>query len=583
MKISAYATHESYWRHLAPIVDELRARGVEVSCWSRRGKPWGPAAYMRRSLVDEIVLTASWVDAREWRDRIVVYVEHGAGQTYETPLTRFSNGYAGGGDLEHVELFLCPSERVAELWRARYPVRAEVVGCPALDRLSSARGPRREGDRTERRPLARPVVAFTCHWRMGGDELPEGMPALPEYFGAIAELGDSIELLGHAHPRIRSQMEREYSKLGIPFEADPDVVLDRADLLVADNTSLMYEAAALDVPVLALNSPLYRRDVEHGLRFWQFVPGLQCDEPAHLASSIDVALRDGPVLKRLRARAASYAYASVDGQAAARAADAVLTLEGITMQQRARRGQEVTTPTEVSGRWREVEERLYALGATDELVDAMRGDWSKMTVAQQDRLRRLNDVLLRREIVAALRAADTDTLDVDESESSEYEPYSELPSEDEIDEAARELLSGEDEGVILEAVGTDVDLADRLFRLELEQGDESRTGLLEALAAVAGFQFDPGDGEPREAVEAPADGTVTEISGDGSGRKLPDAPAGYHPPDAVELSDASGDEDAESHVDDADDSESDEDDDESDDSELDDDDEAELEDDDADE
>jgi hypothetical protein len=576
MKISAYATHESYWRHLQPIVDELRARGVEVACWSRRGKPWGPAAYGRRSNVDDIVLTASWVDAREWRDRVVVYVEHGAGQTYSTKLTRFQNGYAGGGDLEHVELFLCPSERVAELWRARYIARAEVVGSPALDGLSSARHDPHRARRVDGNddPSPRPLVAFTCHWRMGGDELPEGMPALPLYLEAIAAL-EGVDVLGHAHPRIRSQMEREYSKLGIPFEPDPDVVLSSIDLLVADNTSLMYEAAALDVPVLALNAPFYRRDVEHGLRFWQFVPGLQCDEPAHLASSIDVALRDGPVLKRLRARAARAAYDLVDGRAAARAADAVLTLEGATMQKRVRQGQEITTPTEVSGRWNEVEERLYALGATDELVDDMRAQWGKMTTAQQDRIRRLNDVLLRREIVLALRAADSGE-ELDEPDP-EFEPYSELPSEDEIDEAASALLDKTDEGEILEALGTDVDLADRLFRLELAR-EGSRDGLLEAFAAVAGFQYDPGDGIERTAVEAEVDGEPVEISGDGNGTKLPPAPPNYEHPEVVVLDE--DDEDAEVSAEVANDSESVTGDVESD---EDDDDVAELEDDDDDE
>lgn len=544
MKISAYATHESYWRHLAPIVDELRARGVEVTTWSRRGKPWGPAAYARRALVDDIVLTASWVDAHEWRDRVVVYVEHGAGQTYDTPITRLSKGYPGGDELGHVELFLCPSERVADLWRARYVARAEVVGCPALDGLSSAeRGPRREGGRTGTNPSPRPVVAFTCHWRMGGDELPEGMPALPLYLEAIAGL--DVDVLGHSHPRIRSQMQREFEQLGIRFEPDPDVVLSSIDLLVADNTSLMYEAAALDVPVLALNAPFYRRDVEHGLRFWQYVPGLQCDEPAHLASSIDVALRDGPVLKRLRARAARAAYDLLDGRAAARAADAILTLEGTTMPQRqVRQGQEVlVTPTEVSGRWIEVEERLYALGSTDELVDDMRTQWGKMTTSQQDRIRRLNDVLLRREIVLALRAGDSAEGIADPE--LQGEPYSELPSDDEIDEAANELLDKTDDGEILEALGTDVDLADRLFRLELTR-ETPRDGLLEAFASVAGFEYFPGTGEEMTAVEAEVGGDAVEISGDGSGQKLPPAPDNYAAPEAVDLSELDGKADGES-------------------------------------
>lgn len=136
-------------------------------------------------------------------------------------------------------------------------------------------------------------------------------------------------MIGHAHPRAGRRAREMFDRLGVPFEVDVDRVLDRLArscqprLLVADNTSVMYEAAALDVPVLALNAPSYRRDVEHGLRFWDLVPGLQVDEPRDLEAGIVHALADPPEARALRARAGAHTYAHRDGSSSRRAAEAI--------------------------------------------------------------------------------------------------------------------------------------------------------------------------------------------------------------------------------------------------------------------
>lgn len=133
--LDAYASAPHYAAHIEPVWAALppEARGT---FWTARARDrWGTPVPARWPL-DRLVLVASYVDARRARPRPVVYLEHGAGQTY--PGDSRSAGhpsYSGGRELDHVVLFLCPSGVVADRWSARYPdVPAVVVGCPYLDR-----------------------------------------------------------------------------------------------------------------------------------------------------------------------------------------------------------------------------------------------------------------------------------------------------------------------------------------------------------------------------------------------------------------------------------------------------------------
>lgn len=134
--IHAYASQNNYWRHLAPIVDELRARGHPVETWAARGfQPWGarvPGDGKRPfGGPDDMLLAASWIDGRKFPRIPLIHVEHGAGQTYRDGR---QEGYSGASGLAHARLFICPGEHVAGRWRAVYPAaRTAVVGCPALD------------------------------------------------------------------------------------------------------------------------------------------------------------------------------------------------------------------------------------------------------------------------------------------------------------------------------------------------------------------------------------------------------------------------------------------------------------------
>jgi DNA-binding transcriptional LysR family regulator len=224
----------------------------------------------------DVALVASYGDlrrARRSRFRRIVLAQHGAGQSYSNT----NPHYPGGSDNGDVGLFLAPNEYAANRWRQAYPRAAvEVVGSPRLDSL----------------PVREPGPVTACvsfHW--DGYLCPETRSALPHYRNVLGELSRSVNLIGHGHPR--TNLGPMYRKLGIEFVPSFDEVCRRADVYVCDNSSTIFEFAATGRPVVLLNSPAWRRDVNHGLRFWDAAHvGINVDEPGQLVGSVLEALQD---------------------------------------------------------------------------------------------------------------------------------------------------------------------------------------------------------------------------------------------------------------------------------------------------
>lgn len=241
----------------------------------------------------------------------IALLEHGAGQTYiDDPFP----GYPGGHNRAHISLFLCTNQQVADANLAAYPsARAEVIGSPRLDRW------------LDPTPLDNPtpVVALSFHW-WGDDavcpEASSAFPAYEPYLRTLAADPPGVKLLGHGHPRAWGELHAFWREIGVEPVEDFDQVLARADLYVCDNSSTMYEFAATGRPVLALNAPWWRRHVEHGLRFWDMVPGYQLEEPSGLTWAILHTLEDGQKAQWQRQQAVEYVYPFRDGGDAARAA-----------------------------------------------------------------------------------------------------------------------------------------------------------------------------------------------------------------------------------------------------------------------
>lgn len=268
MKIDALATEPHYLDHLKPVWDALpeNAKGT---------------LHTRSSNINHertVTLAASFKDMQAARHRLrpVIMMEHGAGQTYDTNV---SQSYIGAEDRYGVVGVLVPNSRAAIIHRNAHPeIPVAVVGCPKLDAMLTRPAPVDE------------VPAISFHWDC--NVCPETRSAMPHYRSGLKMLRENLStVLGHAHPRIWPHAVQSYRQAGIePVEHFADIA-QRASVYVCDNSSTLFEFAALGRPVVLMNAPWYRKDVHHGGRFWEWSSiGTNVEHPRDLLPAIEQAL-----------------------------------------------------------------------------------------------------------------------------------------------------------------------------------------------------------------------------------------------------------------------------------------------------
>lgn len=292
--VDGFASESHYAAHVRPVFEALTDRG---SFWDKHPHGDGP------------VIVAGYRDLLAVANRPVVFMEHGAGQTYG----KGHSSFAGGRNHESVVLFLCPAERVVAKWREAYPhTRAVAVGCPKLDPWHSGKF----------KPHGS-AVAISFHWE--SQTCPETRSAFPFYEAVLPALPKAFgEVLGHAHPRMFDRVAPVYERAGIEPVRNFDEVLDRAGVYICDNSSTIYEFASTDRPVVVLNAPWYRRTANHGLRFWEMSDvGLRCETPSELLATVALAQIDPVQIKNRRHEIVAQVYEACDGHAAERAAAAI--------------------------------------------------------------------------------------------------------------------------------------------------------------------------------------------------------------------------------------------------------------------
>lgn len=312
-----YATARGQFLVDARLVDHARSLGIDptpIDAGATRSIKL-PATTTPRG---RRILVASYGDtkvARRMGYGDFAFLEHGIGQTYAGARGAAAKhpSYSGGGDREDASLFLVPNAHAAARWRQAYPAaNIAIVGCPKLDDL-----PRRQAG-------PGPVVAISFHCPFA--VAPETDTALGHFGAVLPDLAKRYAVIGHGHPKgdWPARMERVYRRAGIPYVADFADVCRQADVYVCDNSSTIYEFAATGRPVVLMNSPRYRRNVEHGLRFWEASRvGLNVSNPADLGDIVATALMDDFTAQRDREAALGIVY----GQRTNGAASAATALQ----------------------------------------------------------------------------------------------------------------------------------------------------------------------------------------------------------------------------------------------------------------
>lgn len=321
-RVDFYVSQPNYAAHLAPIWHALDpaergrwhvanprlrapavAEGVAVHDMAQ-GWPSGP---LRPCVV------AGGTDAAGMRQRPCILVEHGVGQAYDVDHPSYSGGCRRGS----VALFLCPNEVVARRNADAYPeAQVAIIGSPRLDQL------RQRATSTDRT-----TAALSFHWdcRL----TPESRWALPHYERALPDLVAALrkaghEVIGHGHPRFSVHFSRLWQRLGVEHVRDFTEVVDRAWLYVCDNSSTLYEWAALGRPVVVLDAPWYRQSVDLWPRFWSCADvGVRIADPLHLQPAVLLGLLDPPAVRARRQAIVDEVTPLLDGQGAQRAAAAI--------------------------------------------------------------------------------------------------------------------------------------------------------------------------------------------------------------------------------------------------------------------
>lgn len=282
MKIDVYASENHYVDHIAPIWLKLpdKYRGTFYVSKNSYQKA---QSYNIDSIISLpiglLTLVASYGDYRKTNGH-VIFMEHGIGNTYSND----HPSYAGGMGKDRVVLFLNQHYYTQEKNINAYPsAKQAIIGTPKLDSIN------RDLNFTFN---DKPNICLSFHWDC--NVAPETKTAFEHYRGIIPfiNMNKNFNLFFHGHPRDEKVWDNYCKKNNIKRIKDLSKVFEIADIYICDNSSSMYEFAATGKPVIVLNAPWYRKDINHGIRFWEFILGPQVDYPKDLFAVIDYMIKN---------------------------------------------------------------------------------------------------------------------------------------------------------------------------------------------------------------------------------------------------------------------------------------------------
>lgn len=263
-QINAFASERHYYERVRTVWDQLPKYLKGEFVVHPRLDGLGDRS-QREPNQDGYLMVASHKDSL-WAKNKFIYIEHGAGQSYSNSKDNFSNSFRPN--------MLCA------LIPGPYCAAKTQLANPGVPVISIGAAHLRDVKRTDPQKLA-----FAWHWRCS--VCIETDTAFDQYQDEMILATRRWESIGHGHPRIIDELSMVYKMYGIETVYDSKQVLSHAGLLVADNTSLIYEAAVLDIPVILINKTDWRRDRNYGLRFWDLLPGPQVNHPSELIPEIE--------------------------------------------------------------------------------------------------------------------------------------------------------------------------------------------------------------------------------------------------------------------------------------------------------
>lgn len=249
MKIHAIASQPHYLAHIEAIHKHLPPE-IQGTIWT------GKVANDRNAAPEDVFMVAGFSDLIRVRDHRIIYVEHGAGQSYRDVKDGRRGYYHGDPHPERVIAYIAPRQEVADRWERP----AFAAGAPICDPHSHETG------------NSAPVATIGFHWD-ASLICPEAGTALEHYANDLPRIIARLEESGYGvtatvHPK-DTWAPSMWDRLDVPMLPAHEV-RRHTDLLIMDNSSLMYELCYLGRTVIALNAPWYRRNVNHGLRFWDW-------------------------------------------------------------------------------------------------------------------------------------------------------------------------------------------------------------------------------------------------------------------------------------------------------------------------
>lgn len=244
-------------------------------------------------------------------ERRIFMMEHGTGHGFGT--SAYPNG---PGERDVVSLFLPPNQYTADKIHTVRSTACEVVGTPKLDWII-------QYEETFLQRSHPATVCISFHHGSRNRKPPEAGSAFEHYKDVVASLKPHYNLVAHGHPLSRVRDLPFYASIGVPFIEDFKDVMKIADVYVNDLSSTLYEFAATSKPVVVLNAPWFRKNVYHGLRFWDYADiGINVENPMDLKRAIDKTLSDPTLFLPQRKKAVLDLFPYL-GHSAIRAANVI--------------------------------------------------------------------------------------------------------------------------------------------------------------------------------------------------------------------------------------------------------------------